>query len=315
MINSGATYTTSTNVTLTLSASGATEMCISNTTSCTAWQSYATSRSWTLTSGDGTKKVYAKFRDAAGNTTGNYTDTITLDGTKPVNGSVTATPGDQQVSLSWSGFSDATSGLRSTNTYKVMRNTGTYPDTECTSGTQIYLGSGTSKIDTGLTNGTTYYYRVCAYDNADNISTGATASATPVSSMPNVTVILTPDATTVPRGGTLGYTAEVTNNTASLQCFDFWTDVLLPTGGEYPPAGELFGPHNLCLNAFQIRSAHLTQSIPMSAPLGTYTYRGFAGPYPTDWDSSQFSFTITSSPIAGTEGNTRWDIIENGFAK
>src|SRR5260221_7704197 len=32
---------------------------------------------------------------------------------------------------------------------------------------------------TGLTNGTTYYYRVCVADNAGNGATGATASATP----------------------------------------------------------------------------------------------------------------------------------------
>jgi PKD repeat protein len=40
-------------------------------------------------------------------------------------------------------------------------------------------GAATSYTQTGLTNGTTYYYRVCAMDAAGNVSTGVTASATP----------------------------------------------------------------------------------------------------------------------------------------
>jgi hypothetical protein len=56
-------------------------MCISNTTSCTTWEDYATGRLWTLTSGDGTKTVYAWFKDALGNVTPSgspYSDTIKL---------------------------------------------------------------------------------------------------------------------------------------------------------------------------------------------------------------------------------------------
>jgi len=43
-----------------------------------AWESYATTKSWTLTSGNGTKTVYAKFRDSALNTSTAVSDAITL---------------------------------------------------------------------------------------------------------------------------------------------------------------------------------------------------------------------------------------------
>lgn len=58
----------------------------------------------------------------------------------------------------------------------------------CSSVTQIYSGTGISYTHNSLTNGTTYYYRVCAYDNAGNVSTGATTSATPQAPISNITV-------------------------------------------------------------------------------------------------------------------------------
>jgi len=107
---------------------------------------------------------------------------------------------------------------------------------------------------------------------------------------------LTPDSTSIPRGGTLGYTVTVTNNTGVSQRFQYWTHVLLPNGNKYPPMGELFGPYTLRLNPGETRNAHLTHAIPMTAPLGTYTYKGFIGPYPTVWDDDQFDFTVTTGP-------------------
>ena len=43
-----------------------------------SWQTYATSTSWTLTTGDGLKTVYAKFRDTTGNISAAVSDTITV---------------------------------------------------------------------------------------------------------------------------------------------------------------------------------------------------------------------------------------------
>ena len=43
----------------------------------------ASSRAFELSPGDGVKTVYVRFRDTAGNTTGSYNDTISLDTTPP----------------------------------------------------------------------------------------------------------------------------------------------------------------------------------------------------------------------------------------
>ena len=146
----------------------------------TATTNYSGSAAFTLPSGDGIKTVYAWYKDAAGNVSATASDTIRLDQTGPTNGTLTATPGNAQVSLGWSGFSDCGSGLAGSNTYKLVFSTGGTPASSCTRGTQLLLGTATSHTHTGLANGTTYSYRVCASDAAGNTSTGATASATPV---------------------------------------------------------------------------------------------------------------------------------------
>src|SRR5438093_3322870 len=64
---------------------------------------------------------------------------------------------------------------------------------DCAGGTPLLPVTGTSFLHTGLTNGTTYGYRVCATDAAGNGSSGATASATPQaadSTAPTGTVVL-----------------------------------------------------------------------------------------------------------------------------
>jgi hypothetical protein len=117
------------------------------------------------------------FRDVWGNeNTTPYSDTIILDTVAPANGTLTATPGDTQVTLDWSGFTDPGSGIES---YKVVFGKGNAP-LSCSTGTMIYSGTDISYIHTGLTNGIKYGYRVCAIDKAGKISKGATASAKPI---------------------------------------------------------------------------------------------------------------------------------------
>ena len=113
---------------------------------------------------------------------------VTLDTTLPTDGTLSATGSNQQVSLSWSGFSD----LGGIDYYKLVYSTSSTPSSSCSSGTQIYLGSGTSYTHTGLTNGTTYYYRVCVTDNAGNISSGVIASGTPQSIISDTTAPSSP---------------------------------------------------------------------------------------------------------------------------
>ena len=86
-INSGDVSTDSTSVTLTLScsdSSSCSQMCLSNTSVCSSWESYSPTKAWTLTSGDGTKTVYAWFKNSVGNeNTSPYSDSIVLDTSVP----------------------------------------------------------------------------------------------------------------------------------------------------------------------------------------------------------------------------------------
>ena len=191
----GATYTSWTAVTVGLSATdnvGVTGYYLPNpptstppAASAAGWVavtptlSYSNSVPYTLSSGDGSKSLYAWYKDAAGNVSATASASILLDQTPPSGGTLTATAGSGQVGLTWAGFTDGGSGLATTNPYKLVVNTGSSPAATCTSGTQLYQGTGTSYTHTGLTSGTPYYYRVCATDKAGNISAGATVSATP----------------------------------------------------------------------------------------------------------------------------------------
>ncbi|OGY59409.1 MAG: hypothetical protein A3F24_00940 [Candidatus Colwellbacteria bacterium RIFCSPHIGHO2_12_FULL_44_17] len=82
-VNNGAAKTTTVAVTLTLGATGASDVLLSNDSNFTGavWIVYGTSKSWMLSSSNGVKTVYAKFRDNAGNVSAVISDTITLDPT------------------------------------------------------------------------------------------------------------------------------------------------------------------------------------------------------------------------------------------
>lgn len=72
---------------------------------------------------------------------------------------------DQYVTLSWTNPTDS-----DFSKVKIMYKTDTYP-ADISDGTVAYEGSGTTTTITGLTNDTTYYFRVFAYDTNGNINT------------------------------------------------------------------------------------------------------------------------------------------------
>jgi len=92
-----------------------------------------------------------------------------------------ATAGSAQVSLSWTASASATS-------YHVKRSTtngGPYA--------QVAAPTTTSDTDTGLTNGTTYYYVVSAVNSAGESANSSQVSATPTAAVtPDVTVTINP---------------------------------------------------------------------------------------------------------------------------
>jgi predicted secreted protein with PEFG-CTERM motif len=144
LINNGAVYTNTTSVNLALSAtdtvSGVSQMRFSNdNVTWSSWEQYATSKSWTLQSGDGTQNVIIQFKDIAG-LVSSCNASIILDTTKPVANagqSQTVTKGTSVAfnaigctdkifiaSYLWE-FGDGTTGTGMTTTH-TYSNAGTY---------------------------------------------------------------------------------------------------------------------------------------------------------------------------------------------
>ncbi|MBU1940931.1 MAG: fibronectin type III domain-containing protein, partial [Candidatus Thermoplasmatota archaeon] len=152
-INSGQTYTNSTAVILTLAATGAAKMRFS--TDGVTWsnyESFATERdSWVLANGSGTKTVYFRAKDTAGNIATNVTDTIILDTTAPTISSVTSSGTTQTTAtITWTTNEAATTQVEYGTTTSYGSAT-TINTTKITSHSQTI---------TSLTPGTTYHYRV-----------------------------------------------------------------------------------------------------------------------------------------------------------
>ncbi|HUE55277.1 MAG TPA: glycoside hydrolase family 44 protein [Candidatus Udaeobacter sp.] len=94
-----------------------------------------------------------------------------------------ATAGNAQVSLTWSASAGASS-------YHVKRST-----TSGSGYTQVGAPTTTSFADSGLTNGTTYYYVVSALNAAGESSNSSQVSATPVNAAADVTITIDPTQT------------------------------------------------------------------------------------------------------------------------
>lgn len=79
-INNGASTTTLNIVNLQLLTSNAYQMAISNTPDFlnVAWETYNPAKAWTLTTGEGTKTIYVKFRSSNGGVSQVISKTITL---------------------------------------------------------------------------------------------------------------------------------------------------------------------------------------------------------------------------------------------
>ncbi len=98
----------------------------------------------------------------------------------PIN--VTATPGNNQVSLSWSAASDAL-------TYNVYRST-----LEGNEALYAQGITGTSYTDSNVTNGITYYYEVSAGNGVGASNLSQEVSATPLPPLPSAPAALTATA-------------------------------------------------------------------------------------------------------------------------
>ncbi|MFO0708823.1 MAG: S8 family serine peptidase [Sandaracinus sp.] len=190
-------YARTTALTVTIAASdasGVASMCISaSATTCTSFVPFAPSATVTLPTGDGTKTVRVWLRDGAGNTTGTpLTATVVLDTRAPSGGTATAASGIASVTLAAGGMTDAGAGIVS---YRAVFSTGTAAPASCATGTALPESASASWSHTGLVNGTTYRYRVCAVDRAGNVAAGLTAQAMAVAELdpPTGTIVIEDD--------------------------------------------------------------------------------------------------------------------------
>jgi len=180
-ISNGATYTRSGIVTLNLSATdsgfGVSHMRFSNGSSkwC-GWKTYAKTYSWNLTSStyggtttQGTKKVYVKFKDKAGNISSTKYDSIIYDRTAPTgwikinNGAYSTT--NRYVTL-YLGASDNYSGVK----YMRFSNGSSKWTSWKTYSTRYYNWNMTSSTYGGTTSKGTKKVYVQFKDKAGNIS-------------------------------------------------------------------------------------------------------------------------------------------------
>lgn len=176
-------FTNSNNVTISSSASDAgsgnctpLQMEFSNSpTFAGSWRAYATSATWDTTPGDGSKSVYARFRDAQGNVAAaGGPATVTVDTIAPTTPSnfTAVRVGDRDATLTWTHSSTDTNFVG----YLVYRRAGTGPFEQETDGTFSASCSTAGATCTwtaknnSLNRNTGYTFYVVAVDKAGNLS-------------------------------------------------------------------------------------------------------------------------------------------------
>jgi len=190
-INNGAVYTNAAAVTLKLTCadagSGCSKMKFSNNNSTwSAEENYAASKAWTLTSGNGTKTVYVKYKDVIGNWSGSYSDTIILDTIAP-DTTITQKPPNP------SGSSSASFSFTSTEANSTF---------QCKLDAGSYASCTVPKTYTGLINGNHTFY-VKATDPAGNTDATPASYTWTINQPPVANFSCTPSNCTIYTGESL----------------------------------------------------------------------------------------------------------------
>ncbi len=190
IINSQEAFTNYPTVALSLNAYapiGVTQMMISNDASFATgqWEPYNTTKSWSLTSGDGLKTVFVKYEDSSGYVSEVYQASITLDTTPPVSSITDPLPGAQISNSETYTITGTESDGAGSGAYVLAIST----DGGNTWNYTLPTGTNWTYLWTVPPDGGTFTILTEAYDIAGNIETPG----------PGVTVITTTTAT--PAGG------------------------------------------------------------------------------------------------------------------
>ena len=108
---------------------------------------------------------------------------------------------------------------------------------------------------------------------------------------------MVPDATptVIARGEILGFQASVTNNTGATGDVHFVTFLTPPPPYVRYPASGWLDHYTPRMTPYGSKSGHISHTIPITWPLGTYIYHGWVGnPGPVIYDKCQFEFEVTA---------------------
>ena len=95
------------------------------------------------------------------------------------------------------------------------------------------------------------------------------------------------------RGGNIGFMTTLHNDTSMDQTFDFATAITSPDDDSYAAAARhIFEKDGIKLTSGTSKSKYLTLSIPLDAPYGNYTYRGYIGKDPDFYPLCKFDFSV-----------------------
>jgi fibronectin type 3 domain-containing protein len=214
-------------------------------------------------------QMVVEFTTVTGNALINGVE-ITSATAPPAPTGLTATPGNAQVALSWSASSGATS-------YNVYRGTTSGGE----SGTAIATGiTGTSYTNTGLTNGTHYYYTVNAVNAGGTSGASNEANATP--------------STGNTHGGTW---AVVCTFTSTATWHNLAQQPNVPTNTAYTASFWMKGTGSVTLVAYGVQTATNLASTSFTA---TSSWQQFTVTFNTG-TNTQVNFDIKDSGgVAGT---------------
>jgi len=166
VINNNDEYASSTDITLSLSAtdaSGVDEMKISNIDDFdgTSAESYVDTKQWVLEAGDGEKTVYAWFKDTKGNWSGVFIDTIILDAADPVISGVGVSElGKTSAKINWQTNEETYGSLE----YGKTEDFGNIAEDDGN------LKTNHTFSLSNLSQDTKYYYRITSQDAVGNIA-------------------------------------------------------------------------------------------------------------------------------------------------
>lgn len=271
-INSGAQYTSSTGVTINVSAtdtgSGPSQMNFTYKGNTTAWQAYATSAPFTLTTPDGLQTVTVNVKDGAGNV-GSADAPITLDTTLPTV-SITSPANSAQVGGTVTIQTNATDNIAM---QKVMFYHGsTLIGTTSNSPWQIDWDT------TAVANGT-YALTATAYDQANNQRTATAINVTVDNHPPTVSLTAPASGSTIRGVYTLQATA---SDSVGIQKVDFYVDGTTLIGT------DTTSPYSMDWNSG-------------TASNGSHTLTARAtNNYGNTNTSAPVSITLDNSPVTGT---------------